>query len=123
MAIVEQLKRLRFENNHLDRAVEARRLVSRTWNSIYVCRPRKKVFYLPPCTALPAWPISWATESTAGRDASRRGRLNQLKLGAKKNKIRFVNGKENGEREREGRESVEREESKRSKERENRERE
>lgn len=99
MAIVEQLKRLRFENNHLDRAVEARSLVSSTWNSIYVCRPRKKVFDLPPCTALPAWPISWATESTAGRDASRRGRLNQLKLGAKKNKIRFVNGKENGERE------------------------
>lgn len=76
----------------------------------------KKVFYSPfpstPCTALPPWPISWATESTAGRVASRRGRLNQLKLGAKKHKIRFVNGNESGQKERErDKESVEREKS------------
>lgn len=123
MAIVEQLKRLRFENNHLDRAVEARRLVSSTWNSIYVCRPRKKF-----STSLHALlcRLGQSVEQLSQlRVATRRGeatKSTETWCEEKQNQIREWQRKWR-EREREGRESVEREESKRSKESRNRERE
>lgn len=79
IVVVEQLKRLRFENNHLDRAVwpgcawSVHGIPFTIGSQNFSAAPR---------------PISWATESTAGRVAQRAAKSTETWCEEKQNQIR-----------------------------------